>query len=310
VSSGARKKQAEKCDFRSDLWCGAGKRWCKKKKLTGIRISAKYGNMESGTARKAGGARGEVRRHVLGDGNGTAAADHANALVGTSRGLVVGDIQGNWRFPIRRCRIIGTSSRMKSSCTYSAESTFLRYTANTEALQELLAISLFRVLHAKQSAQTARRSGSLQVVWRPVKALPGPGLLGPQERLTQSSRSTQRTRSRRYTRRAAWTERTSRKSLRKNTGRRRCGKERELLRDGGRERDELRSDYFYLYDAAQMQQIPGEALQASLGCGNPTALAKLNPGEIVLDLGSGGRHRCPALCQACWTNRQGGTAWT
>src|SRR5438445_13814639 len=43
-----------------------------------------------------------------------------------------------------------------------------------------------------------------------------------------------------------------------------------------------------LYDAAQMQQVPGEALQASLGCGNPTALAKLNPGEVVLDLGSGG----------------------
>src|SRR6202163_1450479 len=43
-----------------------------------------------------------------------------------------------------------------------------------------------------------------------------------------------------------------------------------------------------LYDATQMQQVPGEALQASLGCGNPTALAKLIPGEVVLDLGSGG----------------------
>src|SRR5216117_1774269 len=43
-----------------------------------------------------------------------------------------------------------------------------------------------------------------------------------------------------------------------------------------------------LYDAAQMEQLPAEALQASLGCGNPTALAKLNPGEVVLDLGSGG----------------------
>lgn len=43
-----------------------------------------------------------------------------------------------------------------------------------------------------------------------------------------------------------------------------------------------------LYDATQTQQIPEEALQASLGCGNPTALAKLNPGEVVLDLGSGG----------------------
>ena len=43
-----------------------------------------------------------------------------------------------------------------------------------------------------------------------------------------------------------------------------------------------------LYDAAQAGQIPAEALQASLGCGNPAALAQLNPGETVLDLGSGG----------------------
>jgi arsenite methyltransferase len=43
-----------------------------------------------------------------------------------------------------------------------------------------------------------------------------------------------------------------------------------------------------LYDASQVQQIPEEALLASLGCGNPTALAQLNPGEVVLDLGSGG----------------------
>jgi arsenite methyltransferase len=43
-----------------------------------------------------------------------------------------------------------------------------------------------------------------------------------------------------------------------------------------------------LYHPAQAQQIPEEALLASLGCGNPTALAKLNAGEVVLDLGSGG----------------------
>ena len=43
-----------------------------------------------------------------------------------------------------------------------------------------------------------------------------------------------------------------------------------------------------LYDLSQAQQIPEKALLASLGCGNPTALAKLNPGEVVLDLGSGG----------------------
>lgn len=43
-----------------------------------------------------------------------------------------------------------------------------------------------------------------------------------------------------------------------------------------------------LYDAGQSGEIPAEAMLASLGCGNPTALAKLNAGETVLDLGSGG----------------------
>jgi SAM-dependent methyltransferase len=43
-----------------------------------------------------------------------------------------------------------------------------------------------------------------------------------------------------------------------------------------------------LYDTSQAQQIPEEALLASLGCGNPTALAQLSAGETVLDLGSGG----------------------
>ena len=43
-----------------------------------------------------------------------------------------------------------------------------------------------------------------------------------------------------------------------------------------------------LYEDNETSAIPEEALRASLGCGNPTALAKLQPGEIVLDLGSGG----------------------
>ena len=43
-----------------------------------------------------------------------------------------------------------------------------------------------------------------------------------------------------------------------------------------------------LYDESQTAGIPEDAVLASLGCGNPTALAQLNPGEIVLDLGSGG----------------------
>jgi len=43
-----------------------------------------------------------------------------------------------------------------------------------------------------------------------------------------------------------------------------------------------------LYDDAQKSGLPDDAVKASLGCGNPTALAALKPGEVVLDLGSGG----------------------
>jgi SAM-dependent methyltransferase len=43
-----------------------------------------------------------------------------------------------------------------------------------------------------------------------------------------------------------------------------------------------------LYDAGETAGLPTEATAASLGCGNPTALAALEPGQVVLDLGSGG----------------------
>jgi len=50
-------------------------------------------------------------------------------------------------------------------------------------------------------------------------------------------------------------------------------------------KDPITSD---LYQPEETGALPPEALAASLGCGNPTALAQLNPGETVLDLGSGG----------------------
>ncbi|MCC6406105.1 MAG: arsenite methyltransferase [Planctomycetes bacterium] len=49
--------------------------------------------------------------------------------------------------------------------------------------------------------------------------------------------------------------------------------------------DPITSD---LYDATQAGDVPADALAASFGCGNPTALAELRAGEVVLDLGSGG----------------------
>src|SRR5687768_10993884 len=53
----------------------------------------------------------------------------------------------------------------------------------------------------------------------------------------------------------------------------------------GTDVDPITSD---LYDEAEKSGLPAEAVLASLGCGNPTALAQLHAGETVLDLGSGG----------------------
>jgi arsenite methyltransferase len=54
---------------------------------------------------------------------------------------------------------------------------------------------------------------------------------------------------------------------------------------GGSDKDAISSD---LYSADQTDGLPAEAVTASLGCGNPTALIDLKPGQTVLDLGSGG----------------------
>jgi len=59
-----------------------------------------------------------------------------------------------------------------------------------------------------------------------------------------------------------------------------CGSDSESLRD-----NPITSN---LYGREEMSGLPEEALTASLGCGNPTVLAELKPGETVLDLGSGG----------------------
>ena len=74
-------------------------------------------------------------------------------------------------------------------------------------------------------------------------------------------------------------------ALRVTTGGSSCCGSAAVSAAGGSNCDPITSN---LYDAAQAGQIPEEALLASLGCGNPTALAQLNPGEVVLDLGSGG----------------------
>jgi SAM-dependent methyltransferase len=64
-----------------------------------------------------------------------------------------------------------------------------------------------------------------------------------------------------------------------------CGCGSSCCGADGEEWDPITSD---LYEAGQTDGLPEQALLASLGCGNPTALAELQPGETVLDLGSGG----------------------
>ena len=54
---------------------------------------------------------------------------------------------------------------------------------------------------------------------------------------------------------------------------------------GGGEKDAISAN---LYSDTEASAVPADAITASLGCGNPTALAELKPGETVLDLGSGG----------------------
>ena len=75
----------------------------------------------------------------------------------------------------------------------------------------------------------------------------------------------------------------------------RYGRAASLVRTGGAtcccaagtsvERDPITAN---LYGTAEVDSVPEEAILASLGCGNPTALAELSAGEVVLDLGSGG----------------------
>jgi SAM-dependent methyltransferase len=60
---------------------------------------------------------------------------------------------------------------------------------------------------------------------------------------------------------------------------------RSACGDGAAAADPITSN---LYSDAETAALPAAAVSASLGCGNPTALAELRPGEVVLDLGSGG----------------------
>src|SRR6266487_2325447 len=89
------------------------------------------------------------------------------------------------------------------------------------------------------------------------------------------------------------TEQTIKEEVRKRYGKA-ATRARENAADGGCCGGEGDSNAIssHLYTTDEIRDLPQEAVVASLGCGNPVAIAALIEGEIVLDLGSGGASTC------------------
>ncbi len=169
-------------------------------------------------------------------------------------GLVVGEIQEELEIPSSTLSHHLDKLKNEGLVNVQRESTFLRYTAEHRRFARTLEFSLFRVLHAQQGGAARSDRTNLQVgEFRDERY----GYQRSCQRKVRAGRAAGEERRQLV----LWIDR-----------RRECG-------------DPITSN---LYDAGQASQIPEEALLASLGCGNPTALAQLSPGEMVLDLGSGG----------------------
>ena len=173
-------------------------------------------------------------------------------------GMVVGDIGSELEIPSSTLSHHLDKLKNEDLVKVRREGTFLWYTANTEALQELLGFLY---------AECCTRNKAV----KPENGIVG-ALVWPENRRAMSTQSIKEVVKEKY----------GEAALRIHSGGSSCCGASAAL-DGCC--DPITSD---LYDAAQALQIPEDALKASLGCGNPTALAQLNAGETVLDLGSGG----------------------
>ena len=158
-------------------------------------------------------------------------------------GLVVSEIQEELEIPNSTLSHHLDKLKTEDLVNVQRESTFLRYTANTEALQELAAVPLCRMLHPEQSRETANHRTNLQI--------------GAIHEHYQTS--------------------DIKEVVKENMERPRCASPLGAVPAAARRLrlrlrccDPITAD---LYDASQIGQIPEEAVLASLGCGNPTALA-------------------------------------
>ena len=172
-------------------------------------------------------------------------------------GMTVGEIQSELGIPNSTLSHHLEKLKNEDLAMVQREGTFLRYLANTDGLRELLVLPLCRVLHAEQRHQAGAIVTCLQIGDHHEHA----EHYGSREREIRPGR-------------VAGHQRASGMPV---------AAPRPSSASGCV--DPITSD---LYDAGQTGAMPEEAVKASLGCGNPTALAQLNAGETVLDLGSGG----------------------
>jgi ubiquinone/menaquinone biosynthesis C-methylase UbiE/DNA-binding transcriptional ArsR family regulator len=170
-------------------------------------------------------------------------------------GMVVGEIQAD--LGISSSNLSHHLDKLKNEglVQVKREGTFLRCTANTEALQALLTFLY---------AECCTRSRAIQ----PEKIIPN--LQTGEAMSTQDIKEVVK-------------EKYGEAALRvtNNSGGSCCGR----ASSDSHCADPITSN---LYDTVQIEQLPDTAVLASLGCGNPTALAELKAGDVVLDLGSGG----------------------
>lgn len=181
-------------------------------------------------------------------------------LTAHPRGLSAGSVQRELGIPASTLSHHLEKLKVRDLVRVRRDGTFLWYTANVEALEEVMDFLYSECCTRGQSLEPAGLVESRQAH--------GVELENPMD-----SETTKDVVKRKY----------SEAALRVSTGGSASCCAPQRAQEGCC--DPVTSD---LYGEEETGQLPQEAVLASLGCGNPTALAKLNPGETVLDLGSGG----------------------